>query len=90
MEAVEFGTFANNGIIEIPAEYRKDFSTNIRVILMKHNDAAAVRAGIREKIAAAERLAGMAAKTPMTIEEIRNERLARQSAPAIYWQNTRI
>jgi hypothetical protein len=25
MEAVEFGTFVNNGMIEIPAEYQKDY-----------------------------------------------------------------
>jgi hypothetical protein len=33
---------------------------------------------IRERIAAAERLVGIASKNTMTLEEIRNERLARQ------------
>ena len=50
MEAVEFGAFAHNGIIEIP----------------------------QERIAAAERLVGIASQNAMTLEEIRNERLARQ------------
>jgi len=36
MEAVEFGTFAHNGIIEIPIEYRESYSTDIRVILMRN------------------------------------------------------
>ena len=33
---------------------------------------------IQERIAAAERLAGIASKNPMPLEEIRNERLTRQ------------
>jgi hypothetical protein len=79
MEAVEFGVFANDGIIEIPIEYRKDFSTEIRVILIKNNlRQNSKEPDIQERIAAAERLAGIASKNAMTLEEIRNERLARQ------------
>ena len=37
-----------------------------------------VEFSIQERIAAAERLVGVASNNPMTIEEIRNERLARQ------------
>ena len=37
MEAVEFGAYAGNGVIEIPVEYRKDYSSGIRVILIKDN-----------------------------------------------------
>ena len=93
MEAVEFGTFAHNGIIEIPIEYRESYSTDIRVILMRnqegnlrpHAGSVEVQAthnitepDIQERVAAAERLVGIASKNTMTLEEIRNERLARQ------------
>ena len=37
-----------------------------------------LNADIQERIAAAERLVGIASKNTMTLEEIRNERLARQ------------
>ena len=79
MEAVEFGTFANNGIIEIPVEYRKDYSTDIKVILMKNGKSSNFfEPDINERIAAAERLVGIASENAMSLEEIRNERLARQ------------
>jgi len=79
MEAVEFGTFAHNGIIEIPIEYREDYSTDIRVILMRNQVSQSIKEpDIQERIAAAERLVGIASKNAMTLEEIRNERLARQ------------
>jgi len=79
MEVVEFGTFARNGIIEIPIEYRKDYSTEIRVILIKNvSNRSSKKPGIHERIAAAERLVGIASKNTMTLEEIRNGRLARQ------------
>jgi hypothetical protein len=77
MEAVEFGTSASNGMIEIPTEYRKDYSTDIRVILIKNKVIQnAQSSSIQERIAAAERLVGIAA--PMSLEDIRDERLARQ------------
>ena len=79
MEAVEFGTHADNGMIEIPIQYRRDYSTDIRVILMKEMSNQNSREfDIQERIAAAQRLIGIASKEPMTVEEIRNERLARQ------------
>ena len=79
MEAVEFGTFANNGMIEIPVEYRRDYSTDIRVILIKNKSNQSFNeSDIQERISAAQRLAGIASKEPMTLENIRNERLARQ------------
>jgi len=93
MEAVEFGTFAHNGIIEIPIEYREDYSTDIKVILIRnqegnlrpHAGSVEVQASqnitetdIQDRIAAAERLVGIASQNAMTLEEIRNERLARQ------------
>ena len=37
-----------------------------------------LKADITERIAAAERLVGIASNIPMTLEEIRNERLFRQ------------
>jgi hypothetical protein len=79
MEAVEFGTFANNGIIEIPMEYQNDYSTDVRVILIKNKPRRdAIEPSIQERIAVAERLAGVASREAMTLEDIRNERLARQ------------
>ena len=79
MEAVEFGAFAHNGIIEIPIEYREDFSTDVRVILMrKQTSHENTELDIQERIAAAERLVGIASQNAMTLEEIRNERLARR------------
>ena len=79
MEAIEFGTFAGNGIIEIPIEYRKDYSTDIRVILMKNYSEKNIKEpSIQERIASAERLAGIASKDTMSLEDIRNERLRRQ------------
>jgi len=93
MEAVEFGTFAHNGIIEIPIEYKEDYSTDVRVILMRnqegnlrpqagpvevHTSQNIMEPDIQERIAAAERLVGIASQNAMTLEEIRNERLSRQ------------
>ena len=78
MEAVEFGTFAHDGIIEIPIEYREDYSTDIRVILMRDQASQIMKPDIQERIAAAERLVGIASKNAMTLEEIKDERLARQ------------
>jgi hypothetical protein len=80
MEAVEFGTSAIDGVIEIPVEYRKEFSTGLRVILIKD---ALQKLDIPERLAAAGRLAGIAAKNPLSLEAIKNERLARQSAPGL-------
>ena len=79
MEAVEFGAFANNGIIEIPVEYRRDYSTDVRVILIKNKSNQEVKEpDIQERVAVAERLVGIASKEAMTLEDIKNERLARQ------------
>jgi hypothetical protein len=82
MEAVEFGALARDGIIEIPAKYRKDYSTQVRVILLRNNrneeSDGYSTASIREKVAAAKRLVGIASENPMTLEEIKSERLSRQ------------
>jgi hypothetical protein len=79
MEAVEFGTFVNNGMIEIPAEYRKDYSTDVRVILMKNKSGQDIEnLSIQERVAAAERLVGIASREAMTLGDIKKERLARQ------------
>ncbi|MDR3337683.1 MAG: hypothetical protein LBT16_10810 [Treponema sp.] len=105
MEAIEFGTSAIDGVIEIPSEYRKDFSTGLRVILIKdvpHFAGSLVKPkqqnegdpaecchpldGLargsppdsQERLAAAERLAGFSSKNPLSLEEIKNERLVRQ------------
>jgi hypothetical protein len=79
MEAVEFGTFVHNGMIEIPVEYRKDYFADIRVILLKNksnqdnNDF-----NIQERVTVAKRLVGIASKEAMTLEDIKSERLAWQ------------
>ena len=79
MRAVEFGTLVDNGIIEIPLIYRKDYSNNVRVILIKDNtDIVDNKSSIPERIAAAGRLVGIASKNALSLEEIRNERLTRQ------------
>jgi hypothetical protein len=82
MEAIEFGTSAIDGVIEIPTEYRKDFSTGLRVILIKDvphsTNQKQQDEDIQERLAAAKRLVGIAAKYPLSLEEIKNERLARQ------------
>jgi hypothetical protein len=79
MEAVEFGTFVNNGMIEIPAEYRKDYFADIRVILLKNkSNQDSKDLSIQERVSAAERLVGIASGEAMMLEDIRNERLARQ------------
>jgi hypothetical protein len=79
MEAVEFGAFARNGIIEIPVEYRESYSTDIKVILMKDQTSQGItEPDIQERIAAAERLVGIASQNTLTLEEIKDNRLARQ------------
>jgi len=79
MQAVEFGAFVDNGVIEIPKIYRNEYSNNLRVILLKENTGIANNApNVQDRIASAERLVGVASKDPLSLEEIRNERLARQ------------
>jgi len=79
MQAVEFGTVVDNGIIEIPMIYRKEYSNNVRVILLKDNiNTTGDETSIQERVASAERLVGIASANPLSLEEIRNERLARQ------------
>ena len=79
MEAVEFGAFADNGIIEIPIEYRKDYSTDIRVILMRNSSSKNIKeVNLQERVMAAERLVGIASENALTLEQIKNGRLARQ------------
>jgi hypothetical protein len=58
---------------------RESYSTEIKVILMRNQTSKSVtELEIQERIAAAERLVGIASKNTMTLEEIRNERLTRQ------------
>ena len=79
MQAVEFGAFIDNGVIEIPEVYRKEYSDNVRVILIKENTSIISNEhSIQERVAAAERLIGIASGNALSLEEIRNERLTRQ------------
>ena len=65
----ENGRFIPDKPVSIPE--RKKVSVTI-------DDETPAQWSIEERIAAAERLAGVASNDPMTLEEIRNERLARQ------------
>ena len=47
-------------------------------VLVTIDDEIPVQWSVEERTAAAERLIGVASNNPMTLEEIRNERLARQ------------
>ena len=79
MQAVEFGAFVDNEIIEIPMIHRKGYSNNIRVILLKEGvNMNGNETSIQERVASAERLIGIASANPPSLEEIRTERLARQ------------
>jgi hypothetical protein len=86
MNAVVFDTPIFDGKIEIPQEYRKDFLSFAKVILIKDESRATQKTqaapgtdrSVEERIAALNRLAGIAASNPMTLEEIRDERLSRQ------------
>jgi hypothetical protein len=78
MQSVEFGTLVNNGIIEIPMIYRREYSSNVRVILLKENAMTDDETTVQERVAAAERLIGIASANPLSLEEIKNERLKRQ------------
>jgi hypothetical protein len=83
MNAVTFDTAVLDGKIEIPPEYRRDFSSFVKVILIedesrKAQNAHAVPGTVEKRIAALNRLAGIASEHPMSLEEIRAERLSRQ------------
>jgi hypothetical protein len=86
MNAVAFDVAVLDGKIEIPPEYRKDFSSFVKVILIEDEsretrNTQAVPGpdlSVAEKMAALNRLVGIASKHPMSLEEIRDERLSRQ------------
>ena len=65
----EDGRFIPDKPVKIPEKKK---------VLVTIDDDIPVQCSIEERIAAAERLAGIASNNPMTLEEIRNERLARQ------------
>jgi len=88
MQAVEFGTYVDNGIIEIPMEYRNDYSHDVRVILLKDNaDKADKEPSIRERIASAERLLELPLETPCRLTTLKtngwqgNESIAGYQCP---------
>ena len=72
--------FFENGVF-IPEKPLNDIKGRQRAVLRIGNEdekQEQMNADIQERIAAAERLVGIASKNTMTLEEIRNERLARQ------------
>jgi hypothetical protein len=89
MNAVAFDTAVLDGKIEIPPEYRRDFSSFVKVILIHDESRVAQNAqavvgtvpgtdlSVEERMAALNRLAGIASEHPMSLEEIRDERLSR-------------
>ncbi|GHV87022.1 hypothetical protein AGMMS50255_3180 [Spirochaetia bacterium] len=86
MNAVAFDTAVLDGKIDIPPEYRRDFSSFVKVILI-HDEvreaqtahtASGTDLSVEKRIAALNRLAGIASEHPMSLEEIKGERLSRQ------------
>ncbi|MCL2294113.1 MAG: hypothetical protein FWC36_04525 [Spirochaetes bacterium] len=72
--------FFENGVF-IPEKPLADIKGRQKAVLrieFKDEKQERLNADIKERIAAAERLVGIASKNPMTLEEIRNERLAKQ------------
>ena len=65
----EDGRFIPDRPVKIPEKKK---------VLVTIDDDIPVQWSTEERIAAAERLVGIASNNPMTLEEIRNERLARQ------------
>ncbi|GHV88272.1 hypothetical protein AGMMS50267_06320 [Spirochaetia bacterium] len=86
MNAVAFDTAVLDGRIEIPPEYRRDFSSFVKVILIEDESREVQNVytepgtglGVEKRMAALNRLVGIASKHPMSLEEIRDERLSRQ------------
>jgi hypothetical protein len=82
MQAIEFGTAVRDGTIEIPQEYRKDFSSFVRVILIKEEERFArendENSALSERLAAFDRLDGLLAGRDLDVQNARNERLSRQ------------
>ena len=72
--------FFENGVF-IPEKPLDDIKGRQRAVLRigsEDEKQEQLNTDIQERIAAAERLVGIASKNTMTLEEIRNERLARQ------------
>ena len=74
--------FLENGVF-IPEKPLSDIRGRQKAVLNidfqeKKQEWSDVEPDIQERIAAAKRLIGIASKNPLTLEEIRNERLVRQ------------
>jgi hypothetical protein len=86
MNAVAFDTAVLDGKIEIPPEYRRDFSSFVKVILIHDESREAQNThavsgtafSVEERIAALNRLDGLLAGCDIDLDKARMERLSRQ------------
>jgi hypothetical protein len=86
MNAVAFDTAVLDGKIEIPVEYRREFSSFVKVILIENEsrETQNVQAvsgrelSVEERIAALNRLDGILAGCDIDLDKARMERLSRQ------------
>ncbi|MDR0876894.1 MAG: hypothetical protein LBN21_02490 [Treponema sp.] len=86
MNAVAFDTAILDGKIEVPPEYRRDFSSFVKVILIEGENREVQNAhavpdtdiGVEERIAALDRLDGILAGYDIDLDKARMERLSRQ------------
>ncbi|MDR0822848.1 MAG: hypothetical protein LBN20_03595 [Endomicrobium sp.] len=83
MQHIEFETMITNGQINIPYQYREDFDELVKVTIEKTKETNDVyeeekpKLSVAEKRALLDSLVGII-KDPISIEEAREERLARQ------------
>jgi hypothetical protein len=66
MHAIEFKTIIKNGLIEIPQQYRENFKSHVRVILLSEESSKAIHSFIDELLAHPIRVMGF---HPLTREE---------------------
>jgi hypothetical protein len=82
MQTVEFESTVLDGKIEVPYEYREEFSTVVKVILMKTETNTAMSTGrtvnLEKRRAAIRRLDGCLKGCTMTLEDARAERLSKK------------
>ena len=78
MQAVEFGTAVHNGKIEVPQEYQSDFSSFVRVILIKEDSVPIKTGDASKRLDAFNRLDGLLRGKDLDIEKARAQRLSRQ------------
>jgi hypothetical protein len=82
MQAFEFNSVVHNGIIKMPLQYRNVPLHSVKVIVLSQensaSDAKQMLPTIEKRKSALKRLIGLTKDNPVSIEEARAERLARQ------------